>query len=306
MPMRTLGSQIVPARVNELRRVLLDLSASDMAQLDPSLGASMEKPLGRELLAARLPVADSAYICLYNLEPSGLIVLRRSRIAAQIRALAVSPDLRRKGLARSMLNEAERRVRVRGLRWLWMRVPSDNVPATKCALACGFRRYRPQFLRCGQGKLIPAGGYHTHLETVGGDEAANVMTQWYGTEVACGDAWVLPLIEAELLPLLLPQSGQVWRCLVNGREAGCVHVIGPQTHPVVSLWLDQAVWNTSEETECLRSALSTFAELPPALDVWLGSEGHLRASVGRFKALGFQPLLDERVYFVRGLEMPSK
>jgi GNAT superfamily N-acetyltransferase len=302
--MPTLGAQIVPARISELRRVLLDLSPHDLSQLDPTLGVMMEKPLGRELLAARLPVADSVYICLFNLEPSGLIVLHRSRVAVQIRALAVSPDQRRKGLARTLLEDADRRVPERGLKWLWMHIPSANVPATRCALACGFRRYRPQFLCRSVGRSIPAAGYHIQLEHLEGEEAGNSSVHWAGVELACGDAWAQPLVEMELMPVVLPRVGQVWRCHIDGTERGCIHMGGSRTHPIIMLWLDQPVWDTPEELGCVRAALNTLVDAPPAMDIWLGSEGHLRKSVARYKALDFVPKLDERVIFARKLEKP--
>jgi GNAT superfamily N-acetyltransferase len=304
--MRTLGSQIVPARVNELRRVLLDLSAEDMSQLDPSIGAGMDKPLGRELLAARLPVADSAYVCLYNLEPSGVIVLHRSRIAARIRALAVSPDQRRKGLARTMLIDAEDRARERGMSWLWMQVPSMNQAATRCALAGGFKRYRPQYLHLGIGRTLNIETRAVYLQPVIGAEAVGAIDYWLDMELNQGDAWAQPLVALELLPLIQPDTGLVWKCIVNGQEAGCAHLKGTNLHPVITLWLEQAVWNTPEEVACLRSVLSALEDNPPEIDLWLGSGSHLRASVARYKALGFLPRLDESIIFAKNLSLQSE
>lgn len=303
--MRTLGSQIVTARVNELRRVLLDLSAQDMSQLDPSIGASMDRPLGREVLAARLPVSDSAYVCLYNLEPSGVIVLHRSRIAARIRALAVSPDQRRKGLARTLLLDAEDRAREHGMSWLWMLVPSANLEATRCALGCGFKRYRPQFLYRNIGRTLMIETRSVYLRPVTGPNASRTITYWFNMELNQGDAWAQPVVEAELLPLVLPETGLVWECVVNGQEAGCAHLGGSAGHPTITLWLEQAIWNTPEETACLRAVLSTLAEIPPEIDLWLGSGDHLRASIARYKALGFQPKLGEWVIFVKDLSLES-
>jgi hypothetical protein len=79
-----------------------------------------------------------------------------------------------------------------------------------------------------------------------------------------------------------------------------------QGQPVVSLWLDQPLWNTPEEVACVRAVFDVFAHMPLALDVWLGSEGHLRASVARYKELGFIPTLDDRVLFIRKLENPKR
>jgi GNAT superfamily N-acetyltransferase len=303
--MRTSGSQIVTARVTELRRVLLDLNADDLAQLDPILGAAMDRPLGRELLAAKLPVSDSVFVCLFNLECAGLMVLHRSTHAAQIRALAVSPDLRRRGLARSMLIDASERVLEHGLNWLWMSIPSANVPATRCALACGFRRYRPQYLTRALERAIPSVAYHVLLQRLDGAEALRGLTYWANAEAACGDAWAQPLVQSELMPLLIPQTGQTWICSQDGRPIGCAHLSGPKAHPVVRLWLEQAVWNTVVETACLRSALNTLHDIPAQVDVWLGSEGHLRASVARYKGLGFMPALAERVILIKHVQPPE-
>ena len=299
--MRTLGSQIVPARVNELRRVLLDLSAGDMSQLDPSLGAGMDRPLGREVLATRLPIIDSSYVCLFNLEPSGVIVLHRSRVAARIRALAVSPDQRRKGLARTMLLDAEERARERGMEWLWMLVPSSNAAATRCAQACGYRRYRPQYLHRGIGRTLTIETRSVYLQPIGSADVSRFVAHWFNVALNQGDAWAQPLVDEELLPLVLPMEGQAWSCMINGREAGCAHMAGPYEHPSISLYLDQDMWNTAEETACLRAVLSTLHELPPEVDLWLGSGGHLRASVSHYKALGFKPVLSEWVTFVKNL-----
>jgi ribosomal protein S18 acetylase RimI-like enzyme len=304
--MRTSGSQIVTARVNELRRVLLDLSAQDLSQLDPSVGAGMDRPLGRELLATRLPVSDSTYVCLYNLEPSGLIVLHRSRIAARIRALAVSPDQRRKGLARTLLIDAEERVQEKGMRWLWMLVPATNVEATRCALSCGFKRYRPQYLYRNIGRTLMIETRSVYLQPATGADATRAITDWFGQELQQGDSWAQPVVEEELLSQVLPETGEVWRCIVNEREIGCAHLTGPVEHPAISLWLDRAAWNTPEEAACLRAVLSTMAETPPEIDLWLGSGDHLRASVSRYKALDFKPKLAENVIFVKDIPIPSE
>ncbi len=303
--MRTLGTQIVPARVNELRRVLLDLNVEDLSQLDPLVAAGMDRPLGRELLAARLPISDSVFICLYNLEPSGLIILRRSDTAAQIRALAVAPDMRRKGLARTMLIEAERRARERRVEWLWMSIPSTNQPAIHCARRCGFRRYCPQYLRVNHSIMIEAPGVHVQLEEQAGNDAVKLMQYWLSTEVSDGDAWLQPLIERDLKPMLLPAGGRIWRINVSGNEMGGAHLTGTDEHPVISLWLDSSIWGEAAETGCLRAVVNTLRVKPPAIDVRLGSEGHLRAALARYKELGFTPVLEDRVLFAKRVEFPE-
>jgi len=301
--MRTLGTMIVPARVNELSRVLHDISIDDMSQLDPTIAVGMDRPLGRELLAARLPLAESVFVCLYNLEPAGLIVLHRSGVAAQLRALAVSPDMRRKGLARTLLVEAEDRALGRKLEWLWMRFSSGNHAATVCARSFGFRRYNPQCLCRAHGPVIPANGIHITLELLHGAHVERIISYWLGVEATDGDAWVQPLIEHELAPLVIPQEGQTWRLLSDGNEIGCAHLHGgTRERPGVSLWLDPSTWNTPAEFACLRAVLNTLIERTPSVEVRLGSAGHLRVSLEAYKALGFQVMLDERVLFVKHLE----
>jgi GNAT superfamily N-acetyltransferase len=300
--MRTPGSFIVPARVNELRRVLRDLSTADIALLDPSLAAGVNRPLGRELLAATWPVTESVFVCLHNLEPAGLIAIHRGTVSAQIRALAVSPDRRCLGLARTLMSHAEMRSLECNLQWLWTFIPSANVAATRCALALGFRRYRPQFLRRDHERSIPVPTHLIQLEQVSIGVAARSIPVWLGVEVTSGDEWVQPLVEDELLRWLLPEKGKTWLAVMNGNEVGCIHLCGPQTHPCVTLWLDQSIWNTPEEFAILKSVLNTIPELPNTLDVHLGSEGHLRASVERYKEYGFAPVLDERVLFAKHLD----
>lgn len=297
--MRTLGTQIVSARVNELRRVLLDLSVDDMSQLDPHLAAVMDHPLGRELLAATLPVSDSVFICLYNLEPSGLMVLHRSDTAARIRALAISPDMRRKGLARTLLIEAEQRARNRHIEWLWMQIPAENVAATKCARERAFRRYCPQFLRREHGTAIPMGGIHIQLDAVRGSESERLVLYWLSAEVSDGDAWVQPLVLSDLMPVLIPSGGQVWRLSLSGNEIGCAHSARVKDHPIITLWLDSGVWGTPAEFACLRTVLNTLKGTTAGMDVRLGSDGHLRSAVPQYKEYGFAPTLDTRVLFVK-------
>jgi GNAT superfamily N-acetyltransferase len=300
--MHTPGSMIVPARVNELRRVLMDLSTDDIALLEPSLAAGIDRPLGREVLAATWPMTESVFVCLHNLEPSGLITIHRGTLSAQVRALAVSPDKRRKGLARTMLTYVEQRLLERTMHWLWLHIPSANTGATRSALALGFRRYRPQFLRRNHGRTIATPVYHLQLEPMSVSEAARAIPVWVGVEVTAGDEWVQPLIDEELLSWSMPEKGQTWLAVVDGNEVGCVHLHRRHARPCVWLWLDQTIWNTDVEMACLKGVLSVLPESPQALDVRLGSEGHLRAAVARYKEFGFVPVLEERVHFVKYIE----
>lgn len=298
---QTVGAQVTAAAFSELARALAYLSADDLSQLDRGMGRWMRLPLGRLLTAALLPLSGSAFVCLYNIEPAGLSVIRRVNNTARVMALAIAPDLRRKGLARALLEDAATRATRRRIRWLWMIVPSANIPGTRCALGCGFRRYRPQFLRCPVKPLIHAPSYDVMLYEVRDGQAAEAMAQWFEAEVDAGDAWIRELLETRLLPQTLPGEGRTWRCSIYGREIGCAHLGGSAQHPVVTLWLDPEMWNTTEEMAVLKAVVDTQIDLPPALDVVPGSEGHLRASVARYKAIGFTPALREHVIFARAL-----
>ncbi len=302
---QTVGAQVVPARFGELSRVLTYLNADDLSQLDRGVGRWMWLPLGRLLTAATLPLAGSAFVCLYNIEPAGLSLIRRIHNTARILALAVAPDLRRKGLARAMLQDAIARAITRRISWLWMIVPSANTAATRCALRCGFKRYRPQFLRREGKTLISAHAHDVMLYEVRGEAAGQAIAQWLAAEVDAGDAWIKELLETELLPWALPDAGRTWRCSIYGREVGCAHLGGDAQRPVVTLWLDPEMWNTAEEMAVLKAVVDTQIDLPPALDVVLGSEGHLRASAARYKAIGFAPMLHEKVIFARPLNAPT-
>lgn len=301
MAKRTVGSQIVPARPNELRRVLLDLTTDDISQLDAGLGVTLDRPLGRELLASRLPMSNTVYVCLFNLEPSAMIAMHRSPFAVRIRALATCPDQRRKGLARTLLMDAAERVREHGLEWMWMQVPSANDAGTRCALTCGFRRYRPQFLRRSIGRSLAIESRSIYLKMLSGLQASQSIMHWFSNELNEGDPWIEPLVSAELMPILLPTEGQTWACMNGERELGCAHLNANDDHQIITLWLDNTIWNSADEMACLRAVLSTLDELPPQIDLWLGSSEHLRASVARYKALDFKPVLSEQVIFARHL-----
>ena len=137
------------------------------------------------------------------------------------------------------------------------------------------------------------------LESLEGSSASNAIVEWMAVEVAAGDSWAQGLIEAELMPLLLPKMGQVWLCRVDDHDVGCAHLSGTRRHPLVRLWLDPQYWNTQVEIAVLKAVLDTLAEVPEAIDLHLGSEGHLRASVAQFKVLHMQPVLLESIVMVK-------
>ncbi|MCS6848050.1 MAG: GNAT family N-acetyltransferase [Anaerolineae bacterium] len=300
--MPTLGSQIVPAKMLELRRLLAQLDAGDVGALDESLGEWMHRPLGREALASVVfPVAGSTYLCMLNFEPAGLMLIERGNVGARIRLLAVAPDLRRRGLARTMLEAAEDLVRQAGLRWIWMTVPSDNLPATRCALACGYRRYRPQFMRRQLGHALPVRVERARVEPLAGQEADEQLYRWLGVAANQGDAWCSDLARSDLLAwnTAALDDGQLYLLISPPDEVGVAHLRGEPAHRIVTLWLDQAVWNTPREMQVLKAVMDSEADAPPTLDVEFGSGGHLRAAAPAYKALGFRPVLRDRVVMAK-------
>lgn len=299
--MATLGAQVVPSRIIDLRRLLAELSADDLGMLDESLGEWMNRLLGREALASVvLPTAGSAFLCLMNTDAAGLMVIERGKVGARVRALAVTPDMRRRGLARTMLEAADVFIVEAELHWLWMQVPADNTPATACALSSGYRRYRPQFIRRERIGLLSLPLGRAHVEALEADEAGQLVAQWITTAVQQGDAWCSELASQDLLPLSFPHDEGTSYLLVSGAdEVGVAHFAGDAAQRRLWLWLDQSIWNTSREKNVLKAVLDTLGDVPPALEIEFGSHGHLRASLELYKSLGFRPAVRDVVVMVK-------
>ena len=300
--MPTIGAQVVPARMVELRRLIRQFDAADLVALDESLSGWLSRPLIRETVAGvALSIAGSVYLCMFNLELAGLMLIERGQLAARIRALAVVPDLRRRGLARTMLEAAEALARQAGLRWLWMTTPSDNLPATRCALVCGYRRYRPQFMRRQLPYALPVRVERARVEPLVGQEAEQQLLHWLDVAARQGDPWCSELAKADLFAWNTAKlNGGVLYLLVSApHEVGLAYVRQEPSRCVVTLWLDRALWNTPRELHVLKAVLDTLADAPPVLDVEFGSGGHLRASAPSYKALGFRPVLYDRVVMIK-------
>lgn len=302
--MATLGAQVIPSRIIDLRRLLAELSAEDLGMLDETLGEWMNRPLGREALASVvLPAAGSTFLCLMNNDAAGLMVIERGTLGGRVRALAVTPDMRRRGLARTMLEAADSFIVEAGLNWLWMQVPASNTPATACALSSGYRRYRPQFMRRERTGLMSLPLGHAHVEALEAEEAERLVTHWITTAAQQGDAWCSELATQDLLPLSFPHDEGTSYLLVSGAdEVGVAHFAGDAAQRRLWLWLDQSIWNTPRELNVLKAVLDTLADVPPALEIEFGSAGHLRASVEAYKSLGFKPAVRDVVVMAKRVE----
>ncbi|MCW1969064.1 MAG: GNAT family N-acetyltransferase [Anaerolineae bacterium] len=313
------GIQVVPAKPLELHRILGQLSASDLDQLDPLLGDWMRRFLGRQALAALvLPTSGSVFVGLRSLEPAGFIFVERNHQIAHLRAWAVAPDMRRRGIASAMLSYVERYARNRGVQWMYMRIQSGNTPAVQTALGAGFRRYLPQYLRRESSALLNVGAGDAYV--VSAPDA--VLQAWHQHEVSQGDAWAAELITDTLLPYVLPDPGLTYRCMLNDREVGAVRVsilragdheadllpvdvalLGRAAPQHVSLWFwcDPSIWNTPLEFNCIRAALNTLQHTPNLIDLHIGSFDHLKASLPQWKALGFKPQITPRWLMLKSL-----
>ncbi len=303
----TSGAQVQIGKIGQIRSVLKAVSPDDLMQLDPVLGSWLSRPFGREaLINVVLPAAGSTYICQMNIESTGMMVVERSKIAAHIRALVVAPDMRRRGIARTMLISLEDLVLSRDLAWIWMEIPSANVAATKCALVQGYRRFRPQFLRRENSTLLNIRADGVQLERLSPEYAAAQIPEAQLTETRLGDAWAHDLVEADLLQRLMPAEGIAWACIADDQDVGVLHLSGPKHEPILTLWLDAYVWNTAHEIALVKAALDTLNTVPNKIDLHFGSEGHLRASVEAFKSFGFKPVLESRVLLLKRLiDMPN-
>jgi GNAT superfamily N-acetyltransferase len=299
--MATLGAQVVPSRIIELRRLLAELSSDDVGMLDQTLGEWIKRPLGREALASVvLPAAGSVFLCLMNNEPAGLMVIERGKVGGRVRVLAVTPDMRRRGLARTLLEAADAFIVEADLDWLWMQVPASNLPATACALSLGYRRYRPQFMRRERLGLMSLALGHAHVEALEADEAGRLVTHWITTSASQGDDWCSDLAAQDLVSLSYPHDEGTSYLLVSGAdEVGVAHFSGDEAQRRLWLWLDQSIWNTAREMNVLKAVLDTLGDVPPALEIEFGSASHLRASLDAYKALGFKPVLRDVVVMAK-------
>jgi hypothetical protein len=293
------SAQVLVGRIGDVRDVLKALPPEDVIVLDASLAERVRSPLWRTTLPVFLNTLGSVFVCAFNVEPAGVLVVERSVMAARIRVLAVAPDMRRKRIASKMLHEVEKAVADRKLQWLWADVPSANEAAVRCALGAGYRRYLPQYLHRDGGGLLPIRAEGVSLELLDEKTAATSIKKAAEVEAELGDAWAHELIVSELLPRLVTPAGKTWLCYAGQHDVGIVHLGGTRAHPSVWLWLDKHVWNSEVERALFKAVLDTLVRVPQSIDLRLGSGDHLRASAARFKALGFKPIMEKRVVFAK-------
>jgi GNAT superfamily N-acetyltransferase len=301
------GSRLIAPRLQDVRRVLADLDPKDMGALDAGLGEWIQRPLGREALASVvLPAAGSLYVIVMSIEPSGLLLLERGERAAHVRVLAIAPDMRGRGLAQSALKLAEAEIAQHGLGWQWMLIAADNAAATRCALRAGFRRFQPQYLRRRHTAVPPWNNLSARFAPLEGADALAESTRWIDYECGVGDDWCAELARADLLKLIAPNEGRVYRCIFDEREAGLLHVEWTaDSHLRLRLWLEERLWGDAREREIVKGALDMLEVAPAVIDLEFGSSRHLRASVDQFRPFGFAPEQFERVTFAKRVEMPQ-
>lgn len=298
---QTTGAHLEPARLGDLRRLLGELEADDLGALDPGLGDWLRRPFGREALASVvLPASGSVFLSLMNIEPAGLIVLERGEIAARVRVLAVARDMRRRGLARTMLMQSADIARDRDIDWLWLSIDAGNAGATRCALTNGFRRFQPQFLRRERLGALTVMNFDIRVEALADDVGLEEATRWIEYESNVGDDWCAPLAQADLLKWSAPHGGRYYMCIHGDRDVGLAHMASESDgHVRIRLWLEQSVWGGAVERAAFKGVVDMMRATPARIDVELGSAGHLRAAVELYRSLGFMPCLHDRVTFVK-------
>jgi len=293
----------MPGTFGDVRRLLYDMEPEDLAVLDREFAAWAARPFGRELLAGLLmPMAGTVLVELLNIEPAGFVLLERGHAAARIRALAVAPDLRRRGIARTLLMDAESTARERGVDWLWVRVPASDYAATRCALACGFQRYRPQFLRRDRPSALAVTNTQVRVESLSGEEARRSFDRWFDYEAEVGDEWCADLARTDLRPA---SADACLLCIVGDHAVGLATVAAVDASTArVMLHTDADLWGQPLEASVLKAVIDSLQFAPDVIDLHFASGDHLRESAESFRTLGFVPELYDEVTFVRRVGPP--
>jgi ribosomal-protein-alanine N-acetyltransferase len=105
--------------------------SDDLDGLARLYDATLPEPWSRQSLARQ--IAAPGAITLLCLDPDdaavGFALARVGGDEAELLGVGVAPDRRRRGLARALLREVERRARAAGARRLYLEVAEDNVAA---------------------------------------------------------------------------------------------------------------------------------------------------------------------------------
>ena len=117
-------------------------SAADLADLVALEGRSFAEPWTPSMLAAELAHPD-ALVLVVRLPlgdcPAGYAAFRRAAGEAELLRLAVAPEARRRGLARSLVDAGLDRLRSEGVERCHLEVRDGNTPAIELYERLGFR-----------------------------------------------------------------------------------------------------------------------------------------------------------------------
>lgn len=103
-------------------------------------------------------LADPQVILLGDPQAQGFVLVRCVAGEAEVMTLAVDPDHRRRGVARTLIRQAGERAAARGAETLFLEVAETNHPARALYAASGFTEAgrRPGYYRGPDGHRIAA------------------------------------------------------------------------------------------------------------------------------------------------------
>jgi GNAT superfamily N-acetyltransferase len=298
---KTVGAQVAAAKILELRKVMSGLPDADILALDPSLGEWLRRPLGREALGAFvMQTSGSTYICLLNTDSAGFAFIARGVNHAQIRALAVARDMRRRGLATTMLIALAEAARARRVNWLWLQIASSNAAAIQCALKNGYKRYLPQYLS--RRSVSPLALPSADVRMVATTRAT--LQSVIFAEIDAGDADVSELVERAWIDRVLPSEAEHawWRVELQGALIGAAHVVLNGAVPVISLWLMPQYWNFEAEQVIIKTALHHIKMPATKFDLHIGSRAHLARHLAQYKQSDFVLQLKSYSFFWKKID----
>lgn len=138
--------------------VAFDLDA--LAELHAEAFAqAWDQPWSRDSIATLLAMPGAfGLIGLVDGAPAGLVIARVAAGEAEILTLGITPDARRQGLARLLLDEAASHAAAEGAERLFLEVAEDNLPAQSLYSGAGFVRVgrRPDYYARAGGARVAA------------------------------------------------------------------------------------------------------------------------------------------------------